>query len=197
VESPGVFLRHETRREGYVKVSKFLSWQDSSRSDWGNAEYSPGQALPFTIEHVGVGALQRIAKSLEQSNTHLDSIADSLERFVYLMDPNAQLEEKKRQEKKDDQIIETQRVWELLSAPCEAAISKIPEFLPRALKCKIISGLRYQKKHFARWSYIENPEESVLYFQNFDVRDNEHLIRLDGIGKLTAKRILDAIKSGD
>lgn len=67
-------------------AQRFLSWEEASRGTWGTQAYKDGATLPFEYDKVGVGALQRIAASLEL--------------IANLLDPEKQQERSEQQQKK-------------------------------------------------------------------------------------------------
>ena len=161
---------------------RFYSWMDASRSEWGKRDYVEGSSS-FNVEDITAGSIQRIADAAEKSERDLKEIAHQFKRFVDLMDPEFAVRKKEKEAKEEQNRDERKRTGKIL----DLVMDKIPAGLSLDLRKKIRTGLRIS----LRWG---SAGDSLGWF---DSRNAEHLIRLDGIGAKTVRKILKELKNLD
>lgn len=172
-------------------AGSFLSWQDASRTSWGKDDYVNSEALPFEADKVSFGALQRIADAHENNTNNLRRIADSLERLVFLMDPDAQLKKKTQEDEQLRRKEESLAVERFLADSLGDAINMTPQGLSADLRNKINWGLR----SYSRCAIPEFQDAASSFLKEFSADNRNHLLRLKGIGEITADKIINELNA--
>lgn len=182
-------------------MAEFYSWQDASRTEWGHKDYTLGDNLPFDLHKVSIGSLQRIAKSLENSEIELKKIASSFEKFVFLMDPEAQIRKK--------EIEEEEAVWEAkwkeikaeeaaeiaqTKLEFEPLVKAVLEMVPQKLSVYLKEKVEFGIKELGSGCTFKYREEVKKSLENFNIEDRDRLLGLYGIGKYTANKILSELQ---